>query len=88
MPTWMVGIDTGGTFTDVAAVEVDAGTLRIAKVPSIPADPSRAVIGGLESLFEVAPGLRASDVRFFAHGTTAATNALLELKGAKAGLLH
>jgi N-methylhydantoinase A len=87
MPNWMVGIDIGGTFTDVAGVEVDSGTLHIAKVPSIPADPSRAVIAGLESLFERVTTLRAPDVRFFAHGTTVATNALLELKGAKAGLL-
>jgi N-methylhydantoinase A len=87
MANWMVGIDIGGTFTDVAGVDVDSATLRVAKVPSIPSDPSRAVVAGLAGLFEAVPGLRPSDIRFFAHGTTVATNALLEFKGARAGLL-
>src|SRR5438105_10766001 len=87
MPNWMVGIDIGGTFTDVAATEVASGVLRIAKVVSTPTDPSRAVITGLARLFETEPDLRPADIGFFAHGTTVATNALLEQKGARAGLL-
>jgi N-methylhydantoinase A len=81
----MVGVDIGGTFTDVAATEVGSRELRIAKVPSVPADPAQAVVNGLETLFET--GIQPRDVRFFAHGTTVATNALLEGKGARAGLL-
>ena len=87
MPSWMVGIDIGGTFTDVAATEADTGVLHIAKVVSTPADPSRAVVAGLQRLFEIEPELRPSDITFFAHGTTVATNTLLEQKGARAGLL-
>jgi N-methylhydantoinase A len=81
----MVGVDIGGTFTDVAATEVGSRELRIAKVPSVPVDPAQAVINGLQTLFET--GIRPEEVRFFAHGTTVATNALLEGKGARAGLL-
>src|SRR5438045_2909500 len=84
---WMVGIDIGGTFTDVAAVDRDSGELYVSKVPSVPADPARAVIAGLESLSETVPQLQPGDIAFFAHGTTVATNALLELKGAQLGLL-
>ena len=83
MPSWMVGIDIGGTFTDVAATEVASGVLRIAKVMSTPTDPSRAVIDGLARLCETEPEPRPSDIGFFAHGTTVATNALLEQKGAR-----
>src|SRR5712692_3282537 len=83
----MVGIDIGGTFTDVAAVDRDSGELYVSKVPSVPADPARAVIAGLESLSETVPQFQPGDIAFFAHGTTVATNALLELKGAQLGLL-
>jgi N-methylhydantoinase A len=87
MAQWMVGIDIGGTFTDVAAMEIDSRELRITKVPSVPADPARAVMEGLGQLAAERGGVRAQDIRFFAHGTTVATNALLEMKGARAGLL-
>jgi len=50
MARWMVGIDTGGTFTDVAAMEVDSRELRITKVPSVPSDPAQAVMQGLGQL--------------------------------------
>ena len=42
--TWMVGVDTGGTFTDLIAVEPRSGTFRLCKVPSVPSDPSSAVL--------------------------------------------
>ena len=87
MARWMVGIDTGGTFTDVAAMEVDSRELRITKVPSVPSDPAQAVMQGLGQLAGEQGGLRAGEIRFFAHGTTVATNALLEMKGARAGLV-
>ncbi|HEY8693594.1 MAG TPA: hydantoinase/oxoprolinase family protein, partial [Chloroflexota bacterium] len=84
---WLVGIDIGGTFTDVAAADADSGRLLITKVPSTPNDPSRAVLDGLTSLLDKEPEVRPADIRFFAHGTTVATNTLIELKGAVAGLL-
>ncbi len=85
MTAWMVGVDTGGTFTDLIAVERETGALRLAKVPSVPADPSAAVRDALAQLF--AGGVAPEDVTFFVHGTTVATNALLEGTGARTGLL-
>jgi N-methylhydantoinase A len=87
MQAWMIGIDIGGTFTDVAGSNTTTGELRVAKVPSTPGDPSQAVIKGLERLFDEAPDITPVSVQFFAHGTTVATNALLQLSGARAGLL-
>ena len=87
MANWMVGIDTGGTFTDVAALEAGTGRLHITKVPSTPDDPSKAVLDGLATLLSELPEIKTPEVQFFAHGTTVATNCLLELKGARAGLL-
>jgi N-methylhydantoinase A/oxoprolinase/acetone carboxylase beta subunit len=69
------GVDTGGTFTDVVG---DDG--RIVKVPSTPDDASRAVVAGLAELGEDRP-------RLLAHGTTVATNALLERRGARVALV-
>ena len=85
MGAWMVGIDTGGTFTDLIAFETESGELRTAKVPSDPSDPSAAVMRALDEIF--ADGPTAGEVAFLAHGTTVATNALLEGKGARTGLL-
>jgi N-methylhydantoinase A len=81
----MVGVDTGGTFTDLIAVERETRALRLAKVPSSPGDPSEAVRRALDRLF--ATGVAPGEVTLFVHGTTVATNALLEGQGAKAGLL-
>lgn len=85
MASWMVGIDTGGTFTDLIAFETGTGELRVAKVSSDPEDPSNAVMAALDELFagSVAPG----EVVSLVHGTTVATNAILEGKGVKTGLL-
>jgi len=82
---WLVGVDTGGTFTDLIAVEQASGNLRRAKVPSVPGDPSVAVLNALGKLF--ADGVAPADISLFVHGTTVATNALLEGKGVRAGLL-
>jgi len=85
MTAWMVGVDTGGTFTDLIAIERTSGDIRRAKVPSNPDDPSRAVLNALTKLF--ATGVAPADVSIFVHGTTVATNALLEGAGVRAGLL-
>ncbi|HUB97263.1 MAG TPA: hydantoinase/oxoprolinase N-terminal domain-containing protein, partial [Stellaceae bacterium] len=85
MSAWMVGVDTGGTFTDLIAVDRETRELRLAKVPSVPGDPSAAVTAALETLFR--DGVSPSDVTMFVHGTTVATNALLEGEGATVGLL-
>ncbi|HEY7248430.1 MAG TPA: hydantoinase/oxoprolinase family protein [Xanthobacteraceae bacterium] len=83
--SWLVGVDTGGTFTDLVAFDTVSGALRRAKVPSVPGDPSLAVIDALQSL--LTEGVRPADVAMLVHGTTVATNAVLEGKGVRAGLL-
>jgi N-methylhydantoinase A len=82
---WLVGVDTGGTFTDLIAVEQTSGELRRAKVPSVSGDPSAAVLDAMDKLF--ADGINPGDISLFVHGTTVATNALLEGKGVRTGLL-
>jgi len=80
-----IGIDTGGTFTDVCLIG-DDGDLSIYKLSSTSADPSEAIAGGLTTILEqesVAP----SEVRYLGHGTTVATNALLEGRGAATGVI-
>ena len=84
-----IGIDVGGTFTDLVAID-DHGVATLAKVPSTPDDPSRGVLDGLARLADTlavptAALLRAANR--IVHGTTVATNALLEGKGARTGML-
>ena len=86
MANWLVGVDTGGTFTDLIAFDQAAGALKRAKVPSVPGDPSLAVIDALEKLF--AEGVTPADVAMIVHGTTVATNALLEGKDRKSTRLN
>ncbi|RPH79374.1 MAG: hydantoinase/oxoprolinase family protein [Candidatus Rokuibacteriota bacterium] len=83
---WRLGIDVGGTFTDLAMVDDASGRLVVAKVPSVPAEPARGIVDGIRLILAEA-GARPADVRYLAHGTTVSTNALLERKGARTGLL-
>lgn len=85
--SWSVGIDTGGTFTDVVGLNVATGEVRTVKVPSTPQDPSQAVLAGVDALLAAIPGLAGSVIGFFAHGTTVATNAVIERKGPPTGML-
>lgn len=80
----MIGVDTGGTFTDLVAFNNDTGEVQLAKVPSHPPDPSKAVLTAVQEFLR--RGFAPSDISFFAHGTTVGTNALLEHGGAKTGL--
>lgn len=84
--SYRIGVDTGGTFTDVALIEEKTGKSFIAKVPSTPENPSIGVLNGVK---EIAKNLNIDykDLTFFIHGSTVATNALLERKGAKTALL-
>jgi N-methylhydantoinase A len=86
---YRIGIDVGGTFTDLVAVD-DRGHVSLAKAASTPRDPSSGVMEGLE-LLAAGLGLPLSallaETERIVHGTTVATNALLERKGAKVGLL-
>ena len=67
----MIGVDVGGTFTDVGVLRRDTGELRVAKVPST-ANPIDGVMSGVETA-----GIDLSQVALFSHGTTVATNALI-----------
>jgi N-methylhydantoinase A/oxoprolinase/acetone carboxylase beta subunit len=85
--TIIVGIDTGGTFTDLVAIV--GGRLRVHKVPSTPDDPARAVITGLKAMLEDVPrgSQRELIPDLITYSSTVATNALLERKGARVLLL-
>src|SRR5262245_6320198 len=85
MSRYRVTVDTGGTFSDFVYLNEDTGEVTISKVPSTPDDPSRAILQGVESLIE--KGVRPGDISYFCHGTTVGTNALLEGKGVRTGLL-
>lgn len=81
MSEWIVGVDVGGTFTDFCARNLGSGAIHNHKYPSTPDDPSRAILEGLEELQQRA-GIASAEIVRFAHGTTVATNALLQRKGA------
>ncbi|WP_349536607.1 hydantoinase/oxoprolinase family protein [Rhodococcus rhodochrous] len=83
--TWRVGIDIGGTFTDVVAIEEETGRRVYEKVPSTPWDPSESFTNGLRGLKDL--GVSPDGVELVMHGTTVATNAILESKYSEAGLV-
>jgi N-methylhydantoinase A len=85
MSKYRVTVDTGGTFSDFVFFNEDNGEITITKVPSTPKEPFQAVLNGVKELID--EGVAAGDISFFCHGTTVGTNALLEEKGAKTGLL-
>ena len=81
-----IGVDVGGTFTDIVYCDLDTGQLAIHKVSTTPDDPSRAIIQGIAEICRD-NGVAAGDIDYVLHGTTTATNAVLEHKGARAGML-
>ncbi|WP_342362771.1 hydantoinase/oxoprolinase family protein [Terrarubrum flagellatum] len=81
-----VAIDIGGTFTDIALHDRASGEVWRAKTPSVPSDPSQAFLTGVRLALEKA-GREAIDLQRVLHGTTVATNMILENKGAKAALV-
>ena len=81
-PQILVGIDVGGTFTDVLAYDPETQRMHAAKVPSLPGAQWMGVLDALSAL-----GIESHSIRAFVHGTTIATNALLERKGAVTGLV-
>ncbi|WP_419899314.1 hydantoinase B/oxoprolinase family protein [Roseomonas sp. USHLN139] len=83
---WRIGFDIGGTFTDFILYDAAAGSVRLHKRLTTPHDPSEAALLGLQELVEMA-GLRLGDVGEILHGTTLVTNAVIERKGARLGLI-
>ncbi len=83
---WRVGVDSGGTFTDLCLFDDTTGRVEVWKVPSTPDDPSRGIAQGVEEgIARVGAGL--PDIGYFGHGTTVATNALIQLRGVRTGLI-
>jgi N-methylhydantoinase A len=82
----LVGIDIGGTFTDLALYDSDAGRVSVHKLRSTPEDPGRALVGGIVELCAKA-GVAPGDLDGVLHGTTVATNAVLEHRGARTGMI-
>ncbi|MGW4489841.1 hydantoinase/oxoprolinase family protein [Amycolatopsis sp. NPDC004368] len=80
-----IGVDVGGTFTDIMYWDEDGG-LAVHKVPSTPHDPSQATVDGVRQLAEQV-GISVADLGQFLHGTTVATNIVLEHNGADVGLI-
>jgi N-methylhydantoinase A len=84
---YRLGVDVGGTFTDLFLVSDESGSAQFrVKTPSTPSDPSEGVINGVARICEEA-GIQVSELRNILHGTTVATNAVLESKGARVGLI-
>jgi len=81
-----VGIDTGGTFTDVVAFDEDTGELVTTKTPSTPANPADGFIAGIEKILDVLDAT-GDDITAVCHGTTVATNKLLEGKVERLGFI-
>ncbi|MFP7673468.1 hydantoinase/oxoprolinase family protein [Marivita sp. S0852] len=89
-PTWRVGVDSGGTFTDVCLFDEISGDVSVWKVASTPDDPSRGIAHGVDEALGnrgLSIADRAAAVAYLGHGTTVATNALITGTGSKVGLI-
>src|SRR4051812_12721120 len=80
-----IGVDIGGTFTDVVCVDA-AGHMRLSKIPTTPRNPSAGAIEAIAAM-QLQWGVTPPEIARFVHGTTIATNAVLERKGARIGLV-
>ena len=86
MDNYSVAVDVGGTFTDVVLCNLDTNQQSVFKTPSTPDDPSAGFLTGLQQILEV-NGVKPAQVKHIFHGTTIATNAILENKGSRVGVL-
>lgn len=84
--SFMIGVDVGGTFTDFSIFNTETGKLKHFKHSSTPEDPSEAIVSGILHVL-TEDCVRPEQVSYLAHGTTVATNALIEKKGARLGLI-
>ncbi len=86
MATYALSLDVGGTFTDVMLMHRESGQIRTTKTPSTPHDPSEGFFAGVQKMLRQA-GVAAETVVYVFHGSTVATNAILEGKGARTAML-
>lgn len=84
-PHYRLGVDVGGTHTDLVLLDTTTGVVLVEKISSTPKNPALGVLDGVARF--AARGIAPESIAFFAHGTTITTNALLEMRGAKVGLL-
>ncbi|HZV08572.1 MAG TPA: hydantoinase/oxoprolinase family protein, partial [Novosphingobium sp.] len=84
--SWFVGIDVGGTFTDFTARNSESGRACVHKRPSTPGNPAEAILAGLDELC-AAQGIAPAEISRLSHGTTVATNALIQHRGGKLALI-
>ncbi|MEC8289689.1 MAG: hydantoinase/oxoprolinase N-terminal domain-containing protein, partial [Pseudomonadota bacterium] len=82
---YRLGVDVGGTHTDLVLLNIADGSIEVEKVSSTPSNPALGVLDGVKRF--IAHGKTPSEIEFFAHGTTITTNALLEGRGASIGML-
>jgi N-methylhydantoinase A len=85
-PGYALALDVGGTFTDVILADRSSGAYWVTKSPSVPADPSQGFFDGVDKVLAIA-GVPAGKVSLALHGSTVATNAILENKGARTALV-
>ncbi len=81
-----IGVDTGGTFTDLVLLDRAAGALAIHKLPTTPENPAQSILDGIGAILAGA-GIKAGAIDLLVHGTTLATNAILQGRHAKTGML-
>ena len=84
--TYQLGFDIGGTFTDLALLDTEAGRLEVFKVLTTPTDPAKGALDGIEQ-FLTHLGLKLTDLTYIVHATTLVANTLIEHKGALVGLI-
>jgi N-methylhydantoinase A len=82
---YRLGVDVGGTHTDLVLLDAGSGAIAVEKVSTTPANPALGIMRGIANF--AARGIDLGAIEFFSHGTTITTNALLEMRGAKVGLL-
>ena len=86
-PHWVVGVDVGGTFTDLFVLDEKTGQARIVKVPSTRGEEARGFMNGIAKVTGNTGADGAKDIATIVHGTTVGTNALLERKIARTGII-
>lgn len=83
---YKLGVDVGGTFTDLCLFNEDHKETLVLKIPSVPNDPSKAIIEGIKNILKL-NHVESESVQYLVHGTTVGTNAAIERKGAKTALI-